>query len=534
MQVNSLTLLQIPSTDLAPNPPGGTPLKSGIFFLFCLIFQPACAADYEIQFSTFLGGSGWEHARDVFVSESGDIYIVGGTKSDDFPTTKGAFQEKQDKTGSRIGSGGYCDAFLCKFNSAGNLQWSTLLGGPNYDRAYAVEVDQKGYVYVSGRGGPGFPTTNGSFQSDFQGTDNGIYGMQNGFVAKLTPDGSALQWAAHVGVGQLCRDISIDVDGDAYVALHYTGKGPLPPKSWFDGSYQPTTAGDVEIGALKIAGDGKSIRWATWLGGSARETPNCGIRIDQFKNVYLNFTTQSTDMPATVGSHDQSFNGESDAFIAKLSPDGSELLFGTYFGGSGSEGGNSTHNLALDSHGNAYLSTSTNSIDLPITQNAFQTKHAGGQNDIAIAKFSSVKGKLLGCTYLGGSEAEGPDGIYTNQAGDVFFTGTTSSSDFPVTRGAIEPKLAAQNDAILVMLSADFSKLSYSSFLGGQSYDDGRSCFLDNRGSLYVTGSTNGPGWPMRNAYQSNFAGGGGGKELCYEGGCFAGDVILTKLRVKQ
>ena len=200
-----------------------------IMVFACCGTNAAAADQYEIGFSTFLGGSDWEHARDVFVDDDGNVYLTGGTQSADFPTTNGVFQRQQDVSGNQVGSGGYCDAFVCKFDADGQLLWSTYLGGPNYDRAYAVEVDAAGYVYVSGRAGPGFPVTSGSFQSQFKGTDNGIYGMQNGFVAKLKPDGSAIQWAAYVGVGQLCRDVSIDDDGDVYLALHYTAKGPLPP-----------------------------------------------------------------------------------------------------------------------------------------------------------------------------------------------------------------------------------------------------------------------------------------------------------------
>ncbi len=475
--------------------------------------------EYELSFSTFLGGSDWEHARDVFVDDAQNVYVVGGTQSDDFPVTRGAFQTKHDMTGQQVGSGGYCDAFVCKFAPDGKLLWSTLLGGPNYDRAYAVEVDDAGYVYVSGRGGRGFPVTSNSFQPEFQGSDAGIYGMQNGFLCKLQPDGSALDWAAYVGVGLLCRDLSVDAAGDVYVALHYTGKGPLPPKSWFANAYQPTPAGDVEIGAVKIAGDGSRVHWATWFGG-----------LDHQNNVYLNFTTQSADMPTTIGAHDRSYNGNDDAFIAKLSSDGSKLLFGTYFGGSEKEEGNSTHNLCVDHLGNAYLTTITTSRDLPTTAGVWQTEMAGGQNEMAIAKFSSAAGALLSCTYVGGTSEEEPDGSYTDQAGNVFFTGKTSSADFPVTPGAVQSQRAGQYDATLTLLSADFSTLKYSTFLGGENYDYGRSGFLDIRGNLFVTGSTNGPGWPVKNAHQPHFAGGGGGKELCYEGGCYAGDVILSKL----
>lgn len=89
-------------------------------------------------------------------------------------------------------------------------------------RAYGVEVDAKGNVYVAGRAGPGFPVTAGAFQTEYGGSRyNEFYGSQNGFVAKLSPDGGRLIWASYVGVGELCRDL--DADGDIYLPLDTEG-----------------------------------------------------------------------------------------------------------------------------------------------------------------------------------------------------------------------------------------------------------------------------------------------------------------------
>ncbi|MCC9605128.1 S-layer protein [Blastopirellula sp. JC732] len=491
------------------------------------------AADYELAFSTYLGGKNWEHARDICVDQAGNVYVVGGTVSDDFPTTEQAFQRKQDKTGDKVSSGGYCDAFVCKFSPEGRLLWSTLLGGPNYDRAYAVEVGVDGSVYVAERGGPGFPVTEGAFQTTFQGAKQSIYGMQNGFVVKLKPDGSDLDWAAYVGTNWLCRDLAIDETGDVYLPLDFIGSGPMPPASWFGSAYQKQPSGGAEVGALKVAGDGKSVLWATWFGGSKDEVANCGIRVDPEKNVFLNFTTDSPDVPTTDGAHDRTHHGKHDAFIAKLSPDGRKLIYGTYFGGSGEEEGNSTHNLAVDSSGNAYLATSTTSHDLPVTRGAFQAKHAGGERDVVVAKFSPA-GALIGCTYIGGTANDGIDGVDSDDQGNVFFTGSTSSRDFPTTDGALQAELSVPDDAILVVLSADFAQLNFSTLMGGSNYDSGRCGCLDQQGNLYVSGSVNGPGWPLKNAYQPQFAGGGGGQELCYKGGCYAGDVIIAKFQKRS
>ncbi|TWU58524.1 hypothetical protein Poly51_13030 [Rubripirellula tenax] len=352
--------------------------------------------------------------------------------------------------------------------------------------------------------------------------------MQNGFVAKINPQGTAVVWASYVGVGLLYRDVALDDAGDVYLPMSHPGKGLLPPSSWFKGTFQPSPGGNADTGALKVTSDGRHVVWATWLGGTGLEVPNTGIRIDSQKNVFLNLTTESKDLPATSGVRDRTYNGGKDAYIAKLSPDGSRLIYGTYFGGSGDEYGNSTHNLAIDGLGNAHLITSSDRDDMPVTPGVFQNRRGGG-HDIVATKFSPT-GALLRCTYLGGSGNDDLDGAHVNSRGEDFFTGTTSSVDLPTTEDALQNQKSGENDAIIVRLSSDFSQLSFASYLGGKSYDDGRSRFLDKNGFFYVVGSTNGSGWPIVHAAQKEFAGGGGGKELCYQGGCFAGDVIVTKI----
>jgi hypothetical protein len=121
----------------------------------------AGAGSYSIDFCTYIGGERLDMARDVEMDRQGNIYITGGTDSSSFPTTPGAY----DRTFN-----GLVDTFVTKLNPSGKLIWSTYLGGPKYDRAYAIEVDEAGYVYVGGRGGAGYPTTPGVVQETFGGT----------------------------------------------------------------------------------------------------------------------------------------------------------------------------------------------------------------------------------------------------------------------------------------------------------------------------------------------------------------------------
>jgi hypothetical protein len=494
------------------------------------------AESYELAFSTYFGGSDWEHARDVCVDREGNIYVVGGTASKDFPTTAGAYCRRFSGGGTQTGSFGECDVFVAKFSPAGKLIWSTLLGGPNYDRAYAVAVDRQGYVFVGGRAGPDFPVTPGALQSSFQGPRGPAYGAQNAFVAKLKPDGSALVWCSYLGVGEMCRDLALNDIGDVYVPLGYSGTGPTPPAQWFHHAFQKVPKGGHDCGAAKIKGDGSKVLWATWLGGSADDREEACLRLGADGCVHMLIQTKSLDMP-TPGAGCKKHSGGWDLYAAKLTPDGSKLDFGAYFGGSGDEALD-THNLALDAAGNIYFSVRhTRSKDLPTTLGAFQPKFAGGVSDVAVAKLSP-KGALLACTYLGGSGGQGnpdfggsgdenTDGICVDDAGNVLLTGMTSCADFPVTRGALQSKFSGNHDAVIVWLSADFNRLIYSTYMGGPNFDLIRACFLGSDGSVYVAGSSDGPGWPMKNAIQPAFA--GRPKTKGYNWG--TGDCVVAKLR---
>ena len=116
-------------------------------------------------------------------------------------------------------------------------------------------------------------------------------------------------------------------------------------------------------------------------------------------------------------------------------------------------------------------------------------------------------GALVRSALIGGNGQDGVDGIYVDSAGNVFFVGTTNSTDFPTTPDAFQVAHGGDRDAVVVLLSADFSRLLYSTYMGGKAFDTGRSACLGPQGDLYVTGATNGPGWPVKNAVQATFAG---------------------------
>ncbi|NOK18241.1 S-layer protein [Corallococcus carmarthensis] len=488
----------------------------------------SAATSYAVGYSTYLGGSSWEHARDVVTDAQGFTYVVGGTGSGNFtgaslfpaPNVYNAGQPNS----AADGSFGGCDVFITKLTPGGQVLWTKYMGGPNYDRAYAVEVDAAGNVYIAGRAGKGFPVN--GFQTTFSGTANpSNYGNQNGFVAKLDGNGTVL-WSTYVGTGELVRDLALDSAGDIYIPLVMSNLSSRTAFSTpalaafngkFTGRYKPTppTTNTGDVGVAKLKGDGSGVVWATWLGGAGNEGTNPSIRVDANGQSHLLFVTASTSpsLP-TAGSASQTNNGGgNDSYLAKLSADGATLSYGTYVGGTGGEG-HETHSLALDAQGQAVIAIQTGSTNFPISTGTVGAAPGAvrGANDVAIVRFD-LNGARMRSTVIGASGGENPDGIYVAPDGRIVVAGETTSSDFPVTPNALKTAYTAgdAHDGFFFVLSEDMSTVDYATYFGGTQYDNGRTAFLGPDGSVYVAGGTlssAAQGFPLVNAYDSSYGGG--------------------------
>jgi hypothetical protein len=460
---------------------------------------PPPAGQYDLTFSTFLGGSQQEQARDITTDAQGNIYVTGGGQSPNFPTTAGAFDTTPN---------GSFDVFVTKYSPTGQLIWSTVLGGSQYDRAYALEVDAAGYVYVAGRAGPGLPTTAGAFQPAYNGFYTGAaYGNQNAFIAKLKPDGSGLVFATYFGSYELIRDLAIDADGDIYVAGSHKPieTGTAPPATWFAGRYQPSANTGWDNVIAKVKSDGSQVLWATYLGGSANDGGAPSIRVDAQERPVVVSTTSSADFPTTTGAYDRTYNGGVDMMVAKFSADGSQLLYSSYLGGSGNEG-TETHNLALDSAGNAYITGYTQSSNLPTTTGAFQRIYGGGANDAFIMKVSADGTTLLASTYYGGSGGEGSEGVNLDAAGNVYISGPTNSANLPMAAGAFRATNAGLGDMFVAKFTSSLTTLSYSTYLGGTGNDSARTSYVNAAGDIFLAGHVE-AGFFTKNAAQPLYGG---------------------------
>ena len=463
---------------------------------------PPAPGPYTLHYSTFLGGSRFDRtAGDQVTDPQGNLYVVGNTMSPDFPATPGAFDTTYSDTG------GSSDAFVAKFSASGRLLWATFLGGPSRDELYGVQVDSQGYVYVAGAFGPNAPATPGAVQPSFAGGSG--QAPWDGFMAKLTPDGSRVVWATYLGTKEendCLRSLAIDAEGNAIVGTGY--QGGLWPSEWFTNGYQQAPQGGDDTVIIKVRSDGAQVLWATYLGGAGDEQAQPAIAVDSRANVHVLATTNSTNMPATPGAHDHTHNGQDDAYVAKLSADGRTLLMGTYLGGANNDGTGGKSPITVDGEGNIIFTVWTRSSNFPTTAGAAHpsiVELTSWGTTTAVAKLSPT-GALLASSYTGYSAST--ETVAFDAAGNIYTVGETTKSNRAVTADAYQRALAGSTDAYVEVFSGDLTRIVYASYLGGRGKDFARMAWVDNvNNRFYVFGNTNAAGFPTHNAWQPLFKG---------------------------
>jgi hypothetical protein len=456
--------------------------------------------DPVLAYSTYLGGTGNSTPSGAAVDTEGNIYIVGYTDPLNYPTTVGAFQSTAP----------FGVPFITKLNPSGSaIVYSTYLyGSSGRDGANAIAVDANGDAYVTGSAlSTDFPVTSGAFQRVNKG--------RNVFVTKLNPFGSALVFSTFLGgsgttYGDFSLAIAVDSLGDTYID-GYTDSADFPVTP---GVYQPKFGITQAYGSTgfvaKLNPSGSALLYSTFLGGAdgailttLAAEPSGTVSVGGAGGI---------DFPTTQGAFQtksKSSNGAS--VIAKLNATASALVYSTFF--SGSSPYDVLSQIAVDGDGDVYAAGEAYSTDFPVTPGAFQTTNHSVNG--FISKINASGTGLIFSTYLGGSTATGASAMVVNSSGNVFVTGSTADTDFPVTPDAYQTiNLAGENDfetTFLTELSADGSSLLYSTYFGngGGNFDFAvygsyaYALAIDALGNPYVAGRTYSQTFPVTpGAYQ--------------------------------
>jgi hypothetical protein len=345
---------------------------------------------------------------------------------------------------------GWPDVAVAKFAPDGALVWSTLIGGKGEDYAYVAAINDVGELYVAGRAGEGFPTTLGAFDRTFNGGRRigQIHDATDAFVLKLSADGSKLLYSTFIGSS--ANDLARAIE------------------------LLPT-------GELLVGGTAWDVHWF------------------------------QKGLPTTRGAYKHKPGGISDGWVAKVSADGSKLIFCTYFGTGNDTKEEYLRSLGVDPKGNVWIAGTTDGNDLRATPNAFQAFHGGGETESYVGKLSPDGQQLVYFSWLGGRGHEyvETEGVSDAQ-GNFFIAGGTSSPDFPFTLGAFQSTIKGGRDGFIAKINNDGS-LGFVTAFGGSSPDPDELFWgpaVDARGNVYATGRFPSKDCPVTsNALQPHNAG---------------------------
>lgn len=459
--------------------------------------------DPVLDYSTFLGGGILTGAYAVTVDPSGNAYIVGHSNGS-FPVTKGAYDTSCSDCSA---------AFVSKLNSTGTaLLYSTFLSGANYTQANAVAIDNTGAAYVGGiTEGGGYPVTKGAVQTKYGGA------FSNGFVTKLNPSGSALDYSTYLGgngpsscytsaVGAQADQvtgIAIDKSGDAYVTGCTSSTNFPISKTTFEKTCGGCDAGFASAFAAKLNPTGTELDYSTFLGGNGLDF-GFGIAVDASDNAYITGSTTSTNLKVTSGAYQKSLkaSGGQNAFIVKLASSGASADYYTYLGGNTVDG---AYAIAVNDDLEAYVAGYTSSDNFPTTTGAYQrTCHDCADFETGfVTEINGLGSALVFSTFLGGSGFDALTGIALNSNKDVFVTGLTQSTNFPVSSNAYKKTCTqcstdtGRGSAVVSELNAAGTALMYSTYLGGSNSENGTAIAVDSSGNAYVVGQATSANFPV-------------------------------------
>ena len=419
--------------------------------------------DPVLSWSTYYGGTNAE-AHAIVPTVDGGACIAGFTTSATDIATSGAWQTIYM---------GDNDVFLARTDSNGILLWATYYGGTGADQAYGLATDTFGNFYVGGITSSltGIATA-GAARTSYAG------GIGDAFLARFTPSGN-LEWGTYFGASgtDVGTSICTDTKGNVWI-VGYTDS---PDSIATAGAYKTTGWGINSDGFIAKFTNAGVLQWSSYYGGNDDDQIT-GMTTDTAGNIFITGKTASTDSIATSGAYQKTVQTYDDeGFLASFTGAG-VLRWGTYFGANGS---NDVCGVTADSRGDILVTGSTSCTDSIACSGTWQPIYTGTA-DAYIIKFTNDGGYQWG-TYLG-IAGDGGNAVSTDDSGNIYLTGATTSDSGFATAGATLTTYAGGGDAYLAIFSPA-GLLRWCTYFGGPNYDEGFAVACNNR-SVWITGIT--------------------------------------------
>jgi hypothetical protein len=445
---------------------------------------------------TFPFGSASDSVEAVAADRHGFAYVTGRTQSLDFPNTIDPLDNVS----------GFSDAFVAKVAPDGELVYSTFFGGSRGESGTGIVVDDHGQVVVVGTTSSrsGFPLVNPA-QPFYGGS------FEDAFVTKLSADGSQFIFSTYLGGSgrrladscaadlELGQDIAMDTTGNVYVT-GCTCSQNFPTTS---GAYSRVKSRGEDAFVTKLDTAGQFV-YSTFLGGRFDEE-GLGITVDAAGRALVTGEVISDDFPTTADAFQPAIVSAPEAFITRLSPDGSAVEYSTYLGGRGSDGSNA---IVLDSVGNIIAVGATASDDFPSIGVPISDCQFGPfAPEVAfVTKIDALTGLPIFSTCLGGTGDDRALAAAIGAYDNIWITGRTDSTDFPITPDALQTTRPGSVSAYVTSLASDGSGLVFSTYLGGSGGDVGIG-LAHFPGSVFIGGLTGSTDFPLANPFQGQNAG---------------------------
>ncbi len=435
-----------------------------------LVIDPAI-----LVYAGFIGGGGDDEGHSIAVDSSGNAFISGVTTS-----PQATFPEA---AGPDLAYNGRSDAFVAKVAADGSgLVYAGYIGGDGDEAGHSIAIDSSGNAYLTG-----WTTSSQSTFPVVGGPGLSFNGAIDAFVAKVDSNGSSLLYCGYLGGDDQDEGLGIAVDPSNRAYLTgLTGSN----ESTFPVSVGPGLSfkGAIDAFVARVKADGSGFDYVGYLGGDGDDQGR-GIAVDGTGNAYVaGLTTSNEGAFPMTGSLDPTFNGGTDAFVAKINSSGSAITYSGFIGGNGID---EAFDIALDGPGNAYLTGRTTSTEATFPKLAGPDLTFNGAVDAFVAKVNVSGSALVYAGYIGGIDEDEGFGIAVDGSGNAYVAGRTTSSEatFPELNG-FDLTLNGPADGFLAMVEPGGVFLNYAVYHGGDSHEECFGVAVRGFAQPYLTGRT--------------------------------------------